>query len=79
MTSRWRAVRDQLAVMKHRDARADIEHHLHQMLDHDDGDAVCRQFMDELGGARDLGAVEAGIDFIEEQKLWLHRQRLREF
>ena len=32
-----------------------------------------------MGGALDLGAVQAGIDFVEEQQLRLHRQRLGEF
>ena len=49
------------------------------MLDHDDGDAARRKLVDQRGRALDLGAVQSGIDLVEEQQLGLHRQRLGEF
>src|SRR5260370_20784118 len=39
------SVGDQLSVVEHGDTGADVEHNLHQMLDHHDGDPALRELI----------------------------------
>src|SRR5580692_8619064 len=42
-------VGNHLSVVQHDDAGTDVEHDLHQVLDHHDGDTVRRQLMNQFG------------------------------
>src|SRR5919204_2769701 len=64
----WGALRDQLAVVQHDKAVRDREHNLHQMLDHDDGDALLGDLADDGQRLLDLGGVEPGVALVQHQK-----------
>src|SRR4051795_9515938 len=72
-------VGDQLTVVQYDDARTYIQHDPHQMLDHHNSYAAFSKLMNKTCRAFDFGAVQACIDFVEEQQLRLHGERLREF
>ena len=57
----------------------ETHHRLHDVLDHDDGDAARRQRADDRHDVADFGRVEPGQHFVEQQELRLGRQRPREF
>lgn len=55
-----------------------VHDRLHDMLDHEDGDAVVADRPDHRNDVADLGRVEPGQHFVEKQKLRLGRQRARQ-
>ncbi len=77
-TSSRLARADELAVVQHHDALGKRQHHLHQVLDDHDGDAAGGDAADDLQRLVDLGRVEPGVHFIEQEHFGLHRKALRE-
>src|SRR5919201_963860 len=72
------ALRDQLAVVQHDKAVRDREHDLHQVLDHDDGDALLGDLADDGQRLFDLGGVEPGVDLVQHQKARAHGEAFGE-
>src|SRR5215471_15021383 len=62
-----RPLRQPLAVEEHHDAIRQIADGLHHVLDHDEGDALAADPLDEADGGVDLGGVEAGHDLVQEE------------
>ena len=73
------ARRDDTAFRQHEHVLGQAHHRLHDVLDHDDGDAAVAQATDDRQDVADLGRVQSGKNLVEQQQLWPGRQRAGEF
>ena len=60
---------------QHEHMLGQAHHRLHDVLDHDDGDAAIADSEDHRHHVANLGGVEARQHLIEQEKPWLDRQR----
>ena len=70
--------RDDAAFGQHEDVLGETHHRLHDMLDHQDGDAAVAEGPDHRHDVANLGRIEPGHHFVEQQQLRLGRQRAGE-
>src|SRR5208282_3834583 len=66
---------DDAAFRQHEDVLGEAHHGLHDMLDHDDGDAASAESANNGDYVADLGWIESSQHFVEQEKLWLGRKR----
>src|SRR6266480_4171507 len=69
-----RAFDDHFAKMQKRYPIGKVERHIHVVLDHDDGD-LTRNGDEELAHILSLVDGEAGERLVEQNKLWILRER----
>ncbi len=70
-----RALEQHAPGPEHDDTLGNAAEKRHQMFHHDEGDAALRQLAQQLGNAAQLGRVEPGADFIDQQQLRPRGQR----
>ena len=70
-----RALRNDAALGQDEHMFGEAHHGLHDMLDHDDGDAAVANGVDDRHHIADLGGVEAGQHLVQQQQPRLDRQR----
>src|SRR5262249_20819745 len=71
-----RALADEGAMVQHEDAVGEGEHHLHQMLDDQDGHALRGDAADQVERRVDFAGIEPGIHLVEQQDARIHRDAL---
>ena len=72
-----RAFRDPLAGIHHHHSVAQGADGFHDVLDHDDGDAVATDQADQVDAGLQLGGIEAGEPLVEQQQLRMAGERAR--
>src|SRR5215475_6260519 len=75
---RW-ALSNNVAFGQHEHLLGQAHYRLHDMLDHENGDAAPAQITDDRNDVPDFGRVEPCEDLVQEQHLWLGCKRTREF
>src|SRR3954463_12608912 len=74
-----RALGDQLAVVEHHETVRNRQHHLHDVLDHNDGDALLGDLADDGQRIVHFGLVETGVDLVEHQETRPHGEAFGKF
>src|SRR5579872_942560 len=62
------ALEDLLAGIEDNDAVGDVLDEAHEMLNHDNRNAACGKRLDAAGDPVELGRVEAGREFVEQEQ-----------
>ena len=68
-----------MTKVQHRHGVADAHHHIHVVLDQDDGDAVIADLADDLHQLFDVGRRQASSGLVEQQELRVERQSAGNF
>ena len=74
---RRRALRDHAPFRQDEDVLGERHHRLHDMLDHQNGDAAPAEVANDRNDVADLGRVESGQHLVEQQQLRLGGERTR--
>ena len=74
-----RAFGENAAFRQHVDVLRQTHHRLHDVLDHHNGDATVGDGADGRHHGGELGWIEPGQDFVEQQEARFRRQRAGEF
>ena len=73
-----RALGDPLAGIHHEDVVAQGANGLHDVLDHEDGDALAADLVDQRDADLQLGGIETGEPFVEQEQPGAGGERARE-
>ena len=76
---RRRAFGNNAALGQHEHLFGEAHHRLHDMLDHQDGDATSAKIADNRNDIPDLGWVQPRQNLIQQQNFWFGRERARKF